>query len=116
MSNFVNLNEAGVLSKSGQGYYANAEDQNSESHDFRGRMEASHHGLRGAAGNTFTSVAGLSAANLTQLANQIADQAVRAVRGEDALVTADEDADSAERPNITNMEDHSSAVSRPINA
>ena len=116
VSNFVNLNETGVLSQSGQSYGSNADDQNAESNSFRGRMDASHQGLKGAAGTTFTNVAQLSSANLTQLANQIAEQAVRAVRAETTLVTADEDAHSAQQPSVANMESHASAVSRPINA
>jgi hypothetical protein len=116
MGNFVNLNETGVLSQSGKGYSGTAEDQSAESTSFRGRMDASHSGLKGAAGNTFTNVAQTSASNLTQLANQIADQAVRAVRAENTLVTADEDAHSAQQPSVANMESHSSAVSRQINA
>lgn len=115
MPDFVNLNETGVLSRSGQSYDSNAEDQNAQSQQFRGQMEASHQGLKGAAGTTFTGVAGLSASNLTQLANQIAEQAVRAVRAEHTLVGADEDADSVQQVNVGNMETHASAVSRPIN-
>lgn len=115
MGNFVNLNETGVLSRSGQGYDANAQEQNAQSQQFRGRMEASQQGLRGAAGNTFTNVSHLSSANLTQLANRIAEQAVRAVRAENKIVTADEDAHSVQQVNVSNMEAHASAVSRPIN-
>lgn len=116
MSNYVNLNETGVLSQSGKGYEGTADDQNAESSSFRGRMDASHAGLKGAAGNTFTGVADMSASNLTQLANQIAEQAVRAVRAENTLVTSDEDAHSAQQPSMANMESHASAVSRPINS
>jgi hypothetical protein len=115
MSNFVNLNEAGVLSRSGQGYGANAEDHNAESHGFRGRMDASQAGLKGAAGNTFTTIADTSANNLVQLANRIAEQAVRAVRAENTLITADEDATGAQQVSLSNMDSHASALSRPIN-
>jgi hypothetical protein len=116
VSNYVNLNETGVLSQSGKGYGGTAEDQSAESTSFRGRMDASHTGLKGAAGNTFTNVSDMSASNLTQLANQIADQAVRAVRAENTLVTSDEDAHSAQQASVANMESHSTAVSRPINS
>jgi len=115
VGNFVNLNEQGVLSKSGQGYDTNAQDQHAASQQFRGQMEASQHGLKGTAGNTFTGVSHLSAGNLTQLANQIAEQAVRAVRAEHTLVSSDQDADSVQQVNVSNMEAHASAVSRPIN-
>ena len=115
MGNYVNLNETGVLSQAGQGYDANADDHHAASQHFRGQMEASQHGLKGSAGNTFTGVSHLSASNLTQLARQIAEQAVRAVRAEHHLVNADQDADSAQQVNVSNMEAHASAVSRPIN-
>jgi D-alanyl-D-alanine carboxypeptidase len=115
VGNFVNLNETGVLSRSGQGYDSNAQDQHGASQQFRGQMEASHQGLKGSAGGTFTGVSDLSAANLAQLANQIADQAVRAVRAEHHLVGADEQADSVQQVNVGNMETHASAVARPIN-
>jgi hypothetical protein len=113
---FVNLNETGVLSRSGQQYGANADDQHGASQKFSGQMEASRQGLRGAAGGTFSGVAAMSSSNLSQLANQIADQAVRAVRAERSLVSADEDADSAQRVSVSNMESHASEVSRGINA
>lgn len=115
MSNFVNLNETGALTNAGKQYGGNAEDQNAESTNFRGRMEASHHGLKGSAGGTFSSVAHMSAGNLTQLANQIVDQAVRAVRAEKGLVTADEDAESAQHSTLGAVENHGAAVMRPIN-
>jgi len=113
---FVNLNETGVLSQSGQQYGGNAEDQAQASQKFRGQMEASHQGLKGAAGSTFTGVAGLSASNLAQLANQIADQAVRAVRAEHTLVGSDEEAHGVQQANMGGMESHAAAVSRSINA
>jgi uncharacterized protein YukE len=115
VSNFVNLNEVGVLSRSGQGYGTNAEDHNAESHSFRGRMDASQQGLKGAAGNTFTNVADTSSNNLVQVANRIVEQAVRAVRTENALVVSDEDAHGAQQVSLSNVEAHASAVSRPIN-
>lgn len=115
MSSFVNLNETGVLTRSGQDYGANAEEQHAESTGFRGRMDASQQGLKGAAGNTFTNVAHLSASNLTQLANLIVDQAVRAVRAENTLVTADEDAHSTQQVTVSAVDSHATAVSRPIN-
>jgi len=115
MADFVNLNETGVLTRSGQGYGANAEDQNAESNNFRGRMDSSQRGLIGAAGTTFTAVADISAGNLVQLANRIVEQAVRAVRAERTLVTADVDATTAQQVSVSNVEQHASAVSRPIN-
>lgn len=111
---FVNLNEVGTLTRSGQGYEGTAEDSNAESRTFAGRMDASKQGLRGAAGNTFTNVADTHSSNLVQLANQIAAQAVRAVRGENTILTADEDAHTAQQVSVSTVEGQSSAVSRPI--
>src|SRR6266508_2137820 len=83
VSNFVNLNETGALTHAGKQYGANAEDQNSESTNFRGRMEAANHGLK---------------------------------RAEGGLMHSDEDADGLQHGTLANVESHSSAVARPINA
>ena len=40
---FVNLNEVGALTRSGQGYEGTAEDNSAESRNFAGRMDASEH-------------------------------------------------------------------------
>lgn len=111
---YVNLNEVGALTKSGQGYEGTAEEKAGESRTFSGRMDASRQGLRGAAGTTFTSVADQHSGNLTQLANQIAQQALRAVRGEQTIVSADQDSDTAQAPTLTAVETQTTAVSRPI--
>lgn len=111
---YVNLNEVGALTKSGQGYEGTAEDKAAESRNFSGRMDASHQGLKGAAGNTFTNIADAHSGNLVQLANQIAQQALRAVRGEQTLVSADEDSDTAQSATVTSVQTQASAVSRPI--
>jgi hypothetical protein len=112
---YVNLNEVGVLTKSGQGYEGTAEDKSAESRSFVGRMDASKQGLKGAAGTTFTGVADAHGGNLVQLANQIAQQAVRAVRGERTVVTADQDADTSQSGTVAAVETQAQAVSRPIN-
>src|SRR5918997_5502443 len=93
---FVNLNDVGALTKSGQGYDGTAQDNAAESRNFLGRMEASRRGLRGSAGTTFTNIADLHSGNLVLLANQIAEQALRAVRGEQTVLTADDDANTAQ--------------------
>lgn len=111
---FVNLNEVGSLTRSGQGYEGTAEDSNAESRAFSGRMDASKQGLKGSAGNTFTNVADTHSGNLVQLANQIAQQAIRAVRGENVILTADEDAHTAQQVTASTVDNQSSAVSRPI--
>ncbi|WP_436532169.1 hypothetical protein [Actinoplanes sp. HUAS TT8] len=115
MSDFVNLNDVGALTRSAQGYEGVAEDKASESRSFSGKMDASQRGLIGNAGSTFTNVADSHTANLTQLANRIAEQAVRAARGEKTLVSADEDANSAQSGTQNTIESNASAVSRPIN-
>jgi hypothetical protein len=112
---FVNLNEVGALTRSGQGYEGTAEDKAAESRNFAGRMDASRQGLRGSAGTTFTGVAESHSSNLTQLANHIAQQALRAVRGESTIVNADSDADSAQGGTMSAVQAQESAVSRPIN-
>jgi hypothetical protein len=112
---FVNLNEVGVLTRSGQGYEGTAEDNVAESRNFSGRMDASRQGLKGAAGTTFTGVADSHSDNLVQLGNQIARQALRAVRGESTIVNADADSDSAQSATVTAVESQGSAVARPIN-
>jgi uncharacterized protein YukE len=112
---FVNLNEVGALTRSGQGYEGTAEDKAAESRNFDGRMDASRQGLRGSAGSTFTGVAEQHSSNLTQLANQIAQQALRAVRGESTIVNADADADTAQSSTAAAVDTQGSAVSRPIN-
>lgn len=115
MADFVNLNDVGTLTRSGQGYEGVAEDKAGESRSFDGKMDASRRGLIGNAGTTFTNVATTHSANLTQLANRIAEQAVRAVRGEKTLVSADEDAHSAQSSTQNTVEGNTSAVSRSIN-
>jgi hypothetical protein len=111
---YVNLNDVGALTRSGQGYDSTADDNAAESRTFVGRMDASRQGLRGAAGTTFTNIAGSHGDNLVLLANQIADQALRAVRGEQAVVTADDDADSAQSTTLAATDGQTQAVSRPI--
>lgn len=111
---YVNLNDVGALTRSGQGYDTTADDNTAESRTFTGRMESSRQGLRGAAGSTFTAIAGTHGDNLVLLANQIADQAVRAVRSEQAVVSADGDSDSAQASTLAATEGQAQAVSRPI--
>lgn len=113
---YVNLNDVGALTQSGRGYDATAEDKASESRSFAGRMDASKAGLKGSAGTTFSGAADQHSANLTQLANQIAQQAMRAVRGEKTVITGDQDADQAQSAAASDIDSQTSAVSRPITA
>jgi hypothetical protein len=111
---FVNLNEAGSLTRAGQGYDGTAEDHSGEARAFSGRMDASRQGLRGTAGTTFTGVADGHSANLSALAMHIAQQALRAVRGESTVLNADADADTAQATAVTAVESQGSALSRQI--
>jgi hypothetical protein len=115
VADFVNLNDVGTLSRSGQGYGHVSDDKAGESRQFLGKMEASQRGLIGNAGTTFTNVSTTHGGNLVQLANRIAEQAIRAVRGEKTLLTADEDAHGAQTPTLSTVEGNTSLVSRPIN-
>jgi hypothetical protein len=115
VGDFVNLNEVGTLTKSGQGYEGVAQENDGEARSFVGRMDASQRGLIGSAGSTFTTIAQTHGGNLSQLAQRIAEQAVRAVRGERTLVTADEDSHNHQTSTLNTIEGNTSAVSRPIN-
>ncbi len=115
MGDFVNLNDVGTLTRSAQGYEGVADDKSSESRSFSGKMDASQRGLIGSSGTTFTNVAGTHSDNLAQLANRIAEQAVRAARGEKTLVSADDDATTAQSGTQSTVEGNVSAFSRPIN-
>jgi hypothetical protein len=112
---YVNLNDVGTLSRSGQGYDTNAQDNATESRTFSGRMDASQRGLRGSAGNTFTTVAATHSANLGLLAGHIAEQALRAVRAEQSVLAGDDEANTAQSGTVSTVESNATAVSRPIN-
>ena len=116
MSDYVNLNETGALSKAGQGYGQDADTGAAESRAFLGRMEQSQQGLRGSAGLRFTGVTTQHSANLALLGKQFAEQAYRAVRGEQAIVSADTDAFTAQQPVISTVDSQTSVLNRPIQA
>jgi hypothetical protein len=113
--NYLNLNDVGALTQSGQGYDSVADDHANESQNFRGRMDASQAGLKGNAGATFANVAELHTGNINQLATQIAQQALRAVRGERSVTDADSDADTTQSTTMSTVDALSQSVSRPIN-
>lgn len=116
MSDFVNLNDRGALTSAGQGYDGSGQDGASESRSFQGRMDQSQQGLRGRAGIQFTGMTTQHAGNLVALGRQFAEQAFRVVRGEQAVITADDDAFTAQQPITSTIDTHTSAVTRPINA
>lgn len=111
---YVNLNEVGGLTRAGQGYDGTSGDNVAESRNFASKMDASKQGLQGSAGRAFTGVADQHAGNLTQLANQIAQQAMRAVRGEQVVVNSDDEAVSAQQSTAAAVDGETQAVSRPI--
>jgi hypothetical protein len=113
---YVNLNDVGALARSGGGYDATAQDNTAESRAFSGRMDASRQGLRGSAGTTFTSIADLHSGNLVRLANQIAEQAVRAVRSEQTVDQSDHDANTQQASTMQTVEGLSISNGKPINA
>jgi len=113
--NFVNLNEQGLLSQTGQHYDTTAQDGSAESRSFSGRMEASRAYLRGSAGTTFTGVAATHSANLGALAAQIAEQAYRAVRAEQSVVAADDDATTTQASTRQQVEGLSTQAYQSIN-
>lgn len=116
MPNYVNLNEVGGLTQSGQGYGGEADTGAAEARTFASRMEASQTGLRGRTGAQFTNVTGTHGGNLALLAQQFAEQAVRAVRGEQTIVAADDEAHGAQQGTAASIEGQTSLISRPINA
>jgi hypothetical protein len=116
MSEFVNLNETGALTRAGQGYGQDADSGATESRTFQGRMDQSQQGLRGRAGTQFTSMTTQHAGNLALLGRQFAEQAYRAVRGEQAIVTADDEAVTAQQATVSTVDTQTSVISRPINA
>jgi hypothetical protein len=112
---YVNLNESDGLATAGQGYSTNSEDHYSASRNFGGKMEAAHHGLKGTAGTTFYGLSDLSQSNLTQIANRIATQARRAVKGNQLIVSGDQEADHAQHPTVAAQQNLAPQVSREIN-
>ncbi|MPZ27663.1 MAG: hypothetical protein GEV12_14950 [Micromonosporaceae bacterium] len=115
MSDFVNLSDRGALTRAGQGYDGSAQDGTAESRSFQGRMDQSQQGLRGRAGMQFTGMTTQHAGNLVALGRQFAEQAFRAVRGEQAVVTADDDAFTTQQTIASTVDTQTSAVTRPIN-
>ncbi len=113
---YVNLNDTGVLSQTGGRYGSTADDSVGEAQSFRGQMEASQRGLRGGAGRVFSGVTDQHATNLTLIAQQLADQAVRAVRAERGIINADEESARSQHAMVSAVDDQARAISRPINA
>jgi hypothetical protein len=113
---YVNLTETGALTQTGHRYNTDAQDGHAQSDAFRNRMADSHAGLRGRAGLQFSGMTGTHAENLKRLGAQFAEQAVRAVRGEQAIRPGEEEAVSTQQVSASNVETQVSTLSRPINA
>lgn len=116
MSDFVNLNDDGALTRTGHGYGQDADTGQTESRNFRSRMDQSQQGLRGRAGLQFTGLTTQHAGNLTRLGQQFAEQAYRLVKGEEAVVTADGEAFTTQQPVTSTVDGQTSTLTRPINA
>lgn len=115
-NDFVHLEEVGGLTRAGQGYQADAQDGQSQSASFRSRMEQSQVGLQGRAGLQFMGMTDTHASNLVRLGQQFAEQAIRAVRGEQAIVTGDDESVATQQTVASNVDGQISTMSRVINS
>lgn len=112
---YVNLDEVGVLTQSGKSYEGNAEDNLAAAKSHLAKMEGVQAGFKGGAGSTFQGISNVSASNHSQLAQQIAEQARRAVLTETTAVTGDETALHDQQSARSVAESFSSQVAKPIN-
>ena len=115
-NNFVNLEEVGGLSRAGQSYDADAQDGQAQSSAFRGRMEQSHAGLRGRTGLQFTGMTDTHSSNLVRLGEQFARQAIRAVRGEQAIVAGDDESFGVQQVTASTVEGQVTQLNRTVNS
>ncbi|HLU46094.1 MAG TPA: hypothetical protein VKZ67_13950 [Natronosporangium sp.] len=115
MSGYVNLSEAGGLTQAGQRYDAEADDSQATARTFQGRMDQSQQGLRGRTGMQFTSMTTQHSTNLALLGRQFAQQAYRAVKGEQAILNADDEAHDLQSVTASTVDTQTSSISRPIN-
>lgn len=115
MSGYVNLSEVGGLTRAGQGYGEDAESSQNESRNFVSRMDQSQQGLRGRTGTQFTNMVGQHGANLALLGRQFAEQAYRAVKGEEAIVATDDEGYDVQQSTAATVHDQTSLINRPIN-
>lgn len=90
----VNLNEVGMLTKSGQHYGGTGESSFGSAKTHQANMEGIQPGFRGQGGTTAQTVAALGSGTTAQLAKHIVDNAVRAVTAEKSGVTGDEQSHS----------------------
>jgi hypothetical protein len=115
-SEFVHLEEVGGLTQAGRGYQGDAQDSQTQSQAFRSRMEQSQVGLQGRAGLQFMGMTDTHASNLVRLGQQFAEQAIRAVRGEQAIVTGDDESFAVQQTVASTVDGQVSTMSRSINA
>lgn len=115
-SNFVNLNETGALTRSGQHYQTDGQDSAAQSANFRGKMSQSQSGLRGRAGMQFVGMTDTHSENLKRLGAQFAEQAVRAVRGEQAISAGEDESVTTQQATVSTVDGQTSTLNRPINA
>ncbi len=115
MSGYVNLDQVGVLTQTGQQYGGNAEDNLASARSHWAKMEGVQPGFKGAAGTTFQGISATAAGNHSQLAVQIAEQAKRAVTTERVAIAGDEEAFQGQQTARSAAESMTTAVNRPIN-
>jgi len=115
VSDFVNVNDVGQLSGSAQQYGVTGDEKAGAARTFQGQMEAGRAHLIGQAGTSFQNVGALNSTNLSRLAAQIAEQALRTARANKTIVASDDEGASAQQGAQSAAESHTSVVSRPIN-
>jgi hypothetical protein len=115
MSGYVNLSETGGLIQAGQRYDTEGTDSQATARNFQGRMDQSQQGLRGRTGLQFTTMTTQHSSNLALLGQQFAEQAYRAVKGEQAIVNADDEAHDLQTVTASGVDTQTSAINRPIN-
>src|SRR5690606_25659312 len=131
MSGYANLSEAGGLAQAGQRYDAEADDSQATARTLQGRTDQPQHGLRrrtgtqltsrsqqglrGRTGMQFTSMTTQHSTNLALLGRQFAQQAYRAVKGEQAILNADDEAHDLQSVTASTVDTQTSSISRPIN-
>lgn len=112
---FVNLTETGGLTRAGQHYQTDSQEGESHSRNFQSRMQEAQGGMRGRAGLQFLGMTATHSENLKALGAHFAEQAVRAVRGEQAIVTGEDDAVTGQAHTASHVEGQATAFRRPIN-
>jgi hypothetical protein len=112
---FVNLTETGALTRTGHHYQGDNQDSLAQSDRFRNQMAQSQSGLRGRAGLQFMGMTGTHAENLKRLGAHFAEQAVRAVRGEQTILAGEDESVTTQQTTASTVEGQVSTLNRQIN-